>query len=75
MASLTSILAQRFAASRQTFWAAPLFLATPAPSTNNGHQCFAHHGRESSLLTPLVVYGSNAVLTLTDNDKHDNGTL
>ena len=75
MASLASGAARRFAASRQAISVAPLFLlATPAPSTNNGHQRFAYHGRESPSLPPFAMYGSAAIIALTGNDERDNVT-
>ena len=75
MASLASDAARRFAASRQAISVAPLFLlATPAPSTNNGHQRFAYHGRESTSLLPFAMYGYAAIIALTGNDERDNVT-
>ena len=75
MASLVSSVMQCFVANRQTsILAAPLFLATPAPSTNNGHQRFAYDGHMSPSLMPLAVYSSTAVLVLTGNDERNNIT-
>ena len=75
MASLASDAARRIAASRQAISLAPLFLlATPAPSTNNGHQRFAYHGRESPSRPPFAMYGYAAIIALTCNDERDNVT-